>query len=105
MRVNFCYLDFIDNREIETELSAYHRDSTRLADIHIERSVFAEDNFDAERVAQVLNERYRSTAGRLSDDDDDLSKPELASVDKLFAVKCRVSIHSNFFFWNFLIKN
>ncbi|CAG8595641.1 4423_t:CDS:10 [Rhizophagus irregularis] len=81
--------DFIDNREIETELSAYHRDSTRLADIHIERSVFAEDNFDAERVAQVLNERYRSTAGRLSDDDDDLSKPELASVDKLFAVKCR----------------
>ncbi|RIA97284.1 hypothetical protein C1645_752485 [Glomus cerebriforme] len=81
--------DFIDNREVETELSAYHRDTTRRADIDIERSVFVEENFDAERVAQVLNERYRRTAGRLSDEDDDLTKPELASVDKLFAVKCR----------------
>jgi hypothetical protein len=78
-------------------LSAYHRDSTRRADMDNERLVFEEDNFDAERVAQALNERYRRTAGRLSDDDED-TKPELASVDKLFAVKCRVSIYSNYFF-------
>ncbi|CAG8594677.1 6610_t:CDS:10 [Funneliformis mosseae] len=80
--------NFIDNREIETELSTYHRDNRRAV-AEIERSVFEEDNFDAERVAQVLNERYRRTAGRLSDDEEDLTKPEIATVDKLFAVKCR----------------
>src|SRR5436189_4526295 len=85
--INLYCLDFIDNREVDTELSAYHRDTTRRADVDIERSVFEEENFDAERVAQVLNERYRRTAGRLSDEDDDLTKPEIAGVDKLFAVK------------------
>ena len=89
--IYLSYLDFIDNREVETELSSYHRDTTRRADIDIERSLYIEDNFDAERVAQELNERYRRTAGRLSDEDDDLTKPEIAGVDKLFVVKCRVS--------------
>ncbi|CAI2174350.1 8488_t:CDS:10 [Funneliformis geosporum] len=80
--------DFIDNREIETELSTYHRDNRRAV-AEIERSVFEEDNFDAEKVAQAFNERYRRTASRLSDDEEDLTKPEIATVDKLFAVKCR----------------
>ncbi|CAI2177599.1 13202_t:CDS:10, partial [Funneliformis geosporum] len=80
--------NFIDNREIETELSTYHRDNRRAV-AEIERSVFEEDNFDAEKVAQAFNERYRRTASRLSDDEEDLTKPEIATVDKLFAVKCR----------------